>query len=204
MPISNFKKVCSKCNLELEISLFNKAKTGIFGVRGDCKSCQSKTNKIYGENNAISISNKAKKYRNENKDYFINYRLLNKDKHREYINNRLKNDKVFKLKVNIRNLIRISLKRQSILKSNKTIDILGCSFEELNQYLESKFEPWMNWGNHGRYNNSPNYGWDIDHIIPLSTAKTEEDVIKLNHYSNLQPLCSYNNRVIKTNKHAIL
>ena len=42
-----------------------------------------------------------------------------------------------------------------------------------------------------------NHGWDIDHIIPVSTAKTEEDIIKLNHYTNLQPLCSYINRYVK-------
>lgn len=38
---------------------------------------------------------------------------------------------------------------------------------------------------------------NIDHIIPLSSAKTEEDIIKLSHYSNLQPLCSKVNRDIK-------
>jgi len=36
--------------------------------------------------------------------------------------------------------------------------------------------------------------------IPISYAKTEEDVIKLNHYTNLQPLCSFVNRVIKRDK----
>ena len=55
----------------------------------------------------------------------------------------------------------------------------------------------MTWENHGKYNNSEGYGWDIDHIIPISMAKTEEDVIKLNHYSNLQPLCSKINRNVK-------
>ena len=40
---------------------------------------------------------------------------------------------------------------------------------------------------------------DIDHIIPLSSAKTEEDIIRLNHYTTLQPLCSYTNRYIKKN-----
>ena len=56
----------------------------------------------------------------------------------------------------------------------------------------------MNWDNYGLYEpNKLNYGWDMDHIIPLKTGKTEEDIIKLNHYSNLQPLCSYTNRNIK-------
>ena len=57
----------------------------------------------------------------------------------------------------------------------------------------------MSWENKGLYNGELNYGWDIDHIIPLDTAKTEEDVIRLNHYSNLQPLCSKINRDIKKN-----
>ena len=58
----------------------------------------------------------------------------------------------------------------------------------------------MNWNNHGLYNGTPNYGWDIDHIIPQSLASTEEDVVQLNHYTNLQPLCSHVNRDIKRNK----
>ena len=55
----------------------------------------------------------------------------------------------------------------------------------------------MNWENYGKYNGNYKNGWDIDHIIPLNKAKTPEDVIKLNHYTNLQPLDSYINRVIK-------
>ena len=87
-------------------------------------------------------------------------------------------------------------------KSRKTTEILGCSFEELKSYLESKFEPWMNWENRGLYNGELNYGWDVDHIIPLSSAKTEDDVIKLNDYTNLQPLCSKINRDIKKDIYA--
>jgi hypothetical protein len=66
--------------------------------------------------------------------------------------------------------------------------------------LEDKFQPWMTWENRGLYNGELSYGWDIDHIIPISSAKTEEEIIKLNHYSNLQPLCSKINRDIKKDK----
>lgn len=50
------------------------------------------------------------------------------------------------------------------------------------------------------HNGEKNYGWDIDHIQPLSEAKSKEEIIMLNHYTNLQPLCSKINRDIKKNK----
>ncbi len=74
---------------------------------------------------------------------------------------------------------------------------MGCSFTELRNYIESKFENWMTWDNYGLYNGNLYYGWDLDHIIPISTAKNEEEVYELNHYKNLQPLCSKVNRDIK-------
>lgn len=57
----------------------------------------------------------------------------------------------------------------------------------------------MSWDNYGLYTGEYNSGWDIDHIIPLSSATSEEDIIKLCNYTNLMPLCSYINRVVKRN-----
>lgn len=89
------------------------------------------------------------------------------------------------------------LKDKGYSKKSKTIQILGCSYVEFKEHLENQFKPWMNWENHGKYNGTLNYGWDIDHIIPVSSAKTEAEVIQLNHFSNFQPLCSKVNRDIK-------
>jgi hypothetical protein len=38
----------------------------------------------------------------------------------------------------------------------------------------------MNWKNRDL--------WQIDHIIPISFGESEDEVIKLNHFSNLRPL----------------
>lgn len=208
-------KQCSKCLMIKPISDFSKSKTSRLGVRGDCKICQKHTNlkwletnrkkaneavKTWRENNKEHNSEYKKKYYQDNKDYYKDYRDKNADKRRDYISNRFKNDKLFNLSNKVRNLIRMSFIRKSFNKNSKSRDILGCSFEEFKLYLESKFEPWMNWENYGNPKDGllePNKTWDIDHIIPLSSVKTEEDVIKLNHYTNLQPLCSYNNRFLK-------
>jgi hypothetical protein len=165
-----------------------------------------KNKKYYIENkeklNAMAIiwhkanPDKVKKYR---KKHYLNNIEKIKEYQNEYNKKRKKIDELFKLKGNIRTLIANSFKNKNLKKNNKTVQILGCSFNDFKQHLESKFESWMNWGNYGLYNGNSNYGWDIDHITPLSMAKTEEDVIKLNHYSNLQPLCSKENRDIKIN-----
>ena len=166
--------------------------------------------KIYNENykqkNDDKINNRNKIYYLNNKDkikdYNKFYRQINKDKIKEinknYKEKRFKIDKIFKLRHNVSNLIRNTF-RNGFNKNSKTHEILGCSYEEFKLYLESKFEPWMNWDNYGKYNGKLNYGWDIDHVIPSSSATTEEELVKLNHYSNLQPLCSYVNRYIKKN-----
>ena len=172
--------------------------------------------KEYWENNKEKLkvykkdwNNENKKYHKEyNKDYYLEnkeflkkeaaeYRVNNKNKINKHTRERKKNDPLFKMRHGIGNLILKSIKRNGYSKKSKTAEILGCTFLEFKEYLESKFESWMTWENRGLYNGEINYGWDIDHIIPISSAETEEDVIRLNHFSNLQPLCSKINRDIK-------
>lgn len=91
----------------------------------------------------------------------------------------------FAIKVRLRNLIRNSFRKKGYLKTSKTRDILGIEYDEFVSYIQSKFQEGMNWDNRGL--------WHIDHIIPLSSSKNEEDVIKLCHYTNLQPLWAKDN-----------
>ena len=161
--------------------------------------------KEYTEVNKDGLKKKRKKYYEKNKcviaDKIKSYQKVNKDKINKnkniYRKNKRQTDELYNLKHCIRALITMSFNEKGLKKLSRTSDILGCSFEQFKQHIESKFESWMNWQNKGLYNGELNYGWDIDHIIPLSSAKTEEDVIKLNHYSNLRPLCSKVNRDIK-------
>ena len=126
-------------------------------------------------------------------------KYCNKCKNEKEIEDFSKNSRnpLYNLIVSIRCSISNNFRCGGFTKSKRTENILGCTFFEFKIYIESKFELWMNWDNKGLYNGEFNYGWDIDHITPSSSAKTLEDVIKLNHYTNLQPLCSKINRDIK-------
>jgi hypothetical protein len=151
---------------------------------------------IYYIDNIDKKKKYSKEYYLKNKDFI----MFNKNiRHK----NRIKVDFLFKLKCNIRSLIYSSLKNKGYIKNTKSEIILGCSHEEFKKYLESKFEDWMTWDNYGNPKDGIyelNKTWDIDHIIPLDSVNIEEDLIKLNHYTNLQPLCSIFNRTIKKNK----
>lgn len=156
--------------------------------------------KIWRENNPEKVKNHTKAASDYQKNYRKEYKIdkiksaISKNKYRK---KKLKTDSLYKLTSNIRVLICNNIKRKGYRKTTKTTQILGCTFDEFKQHLESQFQDWMNWENHGKYNGTKGYGWDIDHIIPISTATTEDDIIRLNHYTNLQPLCSKINRDIK-------
>ena len=119
---------------------------------------------------------------------------------RLYRANKRENDPLFVLKHSIRRNIGLYFTKGRYIKKQSTEEIIGCSFEFFKAYIESKFEPWMDWSNYGLFNNTPNYGWDLDHKIPVSLAETEQQLITLNHYTNFQPMCSYENRIVKNNK----
>lgn len=152
--------------------------------------------KQYYAKNRLLILNKIKNKAIKRKP-LTTKQNIKKRKNRIDFYKRHKENTLFRLKTSIGNLIRYGFNRNGLTKPISSEQILGCSFKEFKQHLEAKFEPWMNWENRGLYNGEFNYGWDIDHIIPIHYAKTIDEVVKLNHYTNLRPLCSKVNRNIK-------
>jgi hypothetical protein len=216
-------KICSKCKLEINISNFSKNTKKKDGLQSECKMCQKEYreininsrkqyynenkekllsyNKIYYRNNSNELNQSNKLYRIKNKNEIAIKEKIHKQNNikirNENYNKIILTDTIFKLKESVRKSIQQSFKLKNKIKISKTQDILGCSFGEFKIHIESQFTSWMDWGNYGKYNGEKNFGWDIDHRVPLSSAKTEEDIVRLNHYTNLQPLCSYINRVVK-------
>jgi len=153
----------------------------------------------YYQKNKESILSKLREYYQKNKEKLkycnkINY-INNKkrviDWSRNYISKKRKENSLFYLSEKIRRLILHSLTNNGFTKKSRSYEILGCSFDYFKNHIESKFTDGMTWENRSK--------WHIDHIIPISSAKTEAEILKLNHYTNLQPLWAADN-IRKGNK----
>ena len=195
-------KVCTKCKIERPKEEYCKRADTSDGFRSCCKHCEKEYRKNnphvvanYREKNKEILKENAKKSRERDRD------KINKHKRDKY-NSVLKHDINYTTKSGIKSLIRGSIKSASkgkIKKSKRTEEILGCSIEEFKSHIEKQFLNWMSWENYGNYCKGLefNCSWDLDHIIPITTAKNEEQLYILNHWSNFQPLCSKINRDIK-------
>ena len=155
--------------------------------------------KVRYQNNKEEYARKSKIYRENHKE---EKRLQDKryrEKHREQLNKkqlqRKEKDPIYKLKCNLRGMIKDSFRRRGFKKKQKGEEIYGCSVNELIEHLIKTYE------------NNYNEKWDwkylknvhVDHVIPLASANTEEEVKKCCHYTNLQLLKAKDN-LIKSDK----
>lgn len=209
----NNTKVCSKCSKDKPITSFSKRKASADGLQRLCKDCSKIKNKqFYTENKKYFqdryasqkeiILIKNRKWNKQNKDkieqhklkfyqsnpsYYSNYAKHNKEKiiknrrNREKI--RTKTEPLFRLKKNYRN--RLYDYYRGTNRSKRSEEIVGLSWIEFKIYIENKFLSGMTWDNYGE--------WHIDHIIPLCSASNGDDLEKLFHYSNCQPLWKKDN-----------
>jgi len=186
------KKTCTKCNIEKYINEFFTDKSKKSGFKSACKKCCGQQDKTYRKKNSEQIKIKRKKYYEDNKTYISvqskEYRGKIKDVLREKRKIKYMNNHLHRLKCIVRRRINLYLKKKS--KTSK--EIIGCTYNELVFFLQEKFTEGMSWDLVGKEIH-------IDHIIPLSSATSEEEIYKLCHYTNLQPLWAEDN-LRKSNK----
>jgi hypothetical protein len=105
----------------------------------------------------------------------------------EYEKNRRKNDPEFRVRCNLKSRLYHAVKNQDIMKCSSTMDLTGCSAEELMSHLESQFTEGMTRDNYGK--------WHVDHIKPCISFNLllDAEQRKCFHYSNLQPLWAKDN-----------
>jgi len=130
---------------------------------------------------------KRKKQKN-NQDrcvFSISSKERKKIQNKLYQKSRYSSDPLFAMMGRLRVRVRGFLKNSGHTKSSATKDIIGCEREDLRLHIESQFLDGMSWENRG--------SWHIDHVVPLASAKSQDEIIKLCHYTNLQPLWAKDN-----------
>lgn len=173
-------KKCIKCNSVKEEKDFYKHPKKKGETINTCKKCKIKYSIKRNKDNHYHRSKYMKEYYNKNKEVILE-RLRKRDVKKR------KEDDYYRLRYNLSHNLRECLKRADKSKNNSVSDYVGCTMKELIHHLNSN--PYgFKYGDKGI---------DIDHIIPTSKAKDEEQLKQLFHYTNLQLLPSYYNRYIK-------
>ena len=199
--IQSGTKVCVKCGVEKNKEEHFYKRDGVGDeFRNDCIECHLKSKKIYSNENSQHRRGYMKQYRLDNPNKHKEWKLENPEKIKINHKKRMDNDPQYRLQVSIRKLILLSLSRKGYSKKSNTKKILGIDYNGFMKHIESQFKDGMSWDNRGE--------WHLDHIIPVSLGKTEEEIIKLNHYSNFQPLwrednLKKSNKVLDEYKHLV-
>ena len=132
-----------------------------------------------------------KKRNKKNREWYHKNKEKRGKQIQEWKNKQRDNNPAFRMQLSISAALRTSLKRKGYTKKSRTHEVLGCSYDFFVSHIETQFKEGMNWENYGE--------WELDHIVPVSLGKTEEEIISLNNYINFQPLWRKDN-INKTNK----
>jgi hypothetical protein len=200
-------KKCSHCKIEKPLDQYYQVKRKkplVRNIKTDnrkarCKQCYAKKAKEWALNNPDKrkkiannwVKNNEEKRKKNLQKYYQSEKGKNtqkdwRKKNRvQYLKNKRDTDLIFALKFKMRSMLNKIFYRFGYSKRSKSNEILGCDWKSFKVHIERQFKPGMTWENRKE--------WHIDHIIPLATAKTEQDVIKLNHYTNLRPLWAHEN-----------
>lgn len=180
-------KPCKACEQIKPFAEFRK-KSGIDKYESCCKECSRAAARAHYAENTSAYADSGKKYRDRNSEaisakkaeYARKNRQATTDRQARWAKEKRKVDPLFALKARLRSMLSDVFRNGGYTKKAKAVEILGCDWHDLQRHIERQFTKGMSWENRG--------AWEIDHIVPLATAKTEADIISLNCFTNLRPM----------------
>jgi hypothetical protein len=197
-------KACSTCRQVKAAAAFYRRPGSSTGLTSQCRECVSVRNRLNQDRkrayNKTYVAQRREELREKQRQYHAANRDERNAKHREYAkanaariqrqnqdwkNAKFRTDPLFALKLRIKNRVKAAFRKAGYRAGTQTQQILGCSYEQFKCHLESHFQPGMSWANRGE--------WHIDHHVPLASAKTADDLLALNRYTNLRPLWALDN-----------
>lgn len=222
---TNKRSRCKSCTKQYnkEYRLKNKEKYKQYKQTDEYKQ----KSKEYKQNTKEHIKKWSKDYYLNNKERIQQYYKLNKETiiernkkwytiNKDILNSKFKIRYALDPKIKLRRLISNRInewlhKIGTTKNGNSIIKYLPYNMIELQKHIETKFEPWMTWENHGRYNSKvwndndqSTWTWQIDHIIPQSKlpykSMEDDNFKKCWALDNLRPLSSKQNFLDSVNR----
>lgn len=180
-------KVCKTCQKEKDDSCFKNHRKCCYDCHLQWRRDRSKQ---YSKEHKDYLSKNNKKWREEKREYVkayqAEYRLKNKEKIKldkfNYEKKRIKTDPIYAMRRRMHAFISKRFKNLNTSKRERTSKIIGCTYKFLYEYLGPK----------------PDGDYHLDHICPCAQAQSEEEFIKLQHYTNFRWLKSEEN-LLKSN-----
>jgi hypothetical protein len=169
----------------------DKCKSGTYKWREKNPEQWSNYRKKYYQNNKEKIAEQSKAtYEKYKQKYNENNRRYQKDNHKLLMQKRkerIESNPLLQFKERIRCLVKNSFYRLKHNKTKRVSEVIGADWEIVKEHFVSQFKDGMTWEAFiaGEIH--------VDHIQPLASAKTEEELIALCHYTNLQPLWCLDN-----------
>lgn len=123
------------------------------------------------------------------------YQAKHREKAREYQRKRRASSVAHRIRSALSCRMNQALRRAlggKAVKPSTTMQLVGCTVDELMRHLESLFLPGMSWDNWGRGKGK----WHIDHVLPCAGTDMADPrkARAASHYTNLRPMWSHDNQ----------
>lgn len=186
-------KTCSRCKKEKPLHDFSKNSTKKHGRQSYCRECKVEYQRNYRLADKEKYSKLSREYYKANKEKiakrYQEYYKANKEriiaKQISYNRARYKNENNFVVSKRLSGRIWCAFAGRGWTKRGRSAELVGCSWDELKLHIERQFLRGMTWDNRSE--------WHIDHIVPLASASTPEEMEALCHYTNLRPIWAKDN-----------
>lgn len=181
-------KVCTKCKQEKPLSEYFKQKTyGAKGVvfypRSNCKTCHNKRTRDHSRKPEVKRKARLRPPLSERTPKVIKTWTDIKKR----LNKRQRELRQTVPHYRMKNILyrRLHHALDGKSKAESTMKLVGCSAEQVTEWIKSQFKDGMTWKN-----------TEIDHMTPCRSFNLEdpEQQKQCFHYTNLQPLFKRDNR----------
>lgn len=187
-------KICDKCEINYPINNYRKYSEDKFGKT--CKKCLNELDKTRKKNlrqkkaentivkcekcqeeKALKCFAKLKKFYKK-KICISCYPKFLTDQKTEWCKKEHNTNMNYRIKKSLAARL-----RQVLVKTDSTMNYIGCNIQYLREWFEYNFTNEMNWDNYGSY-------WSIDHIIPVCkfNLTLEDEKLKCWNWSNMMPV----------------